>query len=66
MAIALITESLFYNLTMGKISQGHKLAQGFYSQMKEFDVHNPSAMEEGFEQYEKVVTDARWKNTDIL
>lgn len=56
-AISLLAGALFDNLTRGKISQGYKWAQGFYSQIKEIDLDNKSAMDDAFANYSAVVND---------
>lgn len=56
-AISLLAGALFDNLTRGKISQGYKWAQGFYSQIKEIDLDDKSALDDAFSNYSAVVND---------
>ncbi|MGN0244692.1 MAG: putative bifunctional diguanylate cyclase/phosphodiesterase [Lachnospiraceae bacterium] len=56
-AISLLAGALFDNLTRGKISQGYKWAQGFYSQIKEIDLDDKSALDDAFANYSAVVND---------
>ena len=56
-AISLLAGALFDNLTRGKISQGYKWAQGFYSRIKEIDLDDKSALDDAFSNYSAVVND---------
>lgn len=56
-AISLLAGALFDNLTRGKISQGYKWAKGFYSQIKEIDLDDKSALDDAFSNYSAVVND---------
>lgn len=56
-AISLLAGALFDNLTRGKISQGYKWAKGFYSQIKEIDLDDKSALDDAFSNYSTVVND---------
>ena len=56
-AITLIVGAVSENMTSGKISQGYKWAHGFYSQIKDIDIHDKSAMVDAFTNYSSVVND---------
>ena len=56
-AITLIAGAISENMSSGKISQGYKWAYGFYSQIKEIDIHDKSAMDDAFINYSSVVND---------
>ena len=56
-AITLIVGAVSENMTSGKISQGYKWAHGFYSQIKDIDIHDKSAMDDAFTNYSSVVND---------
>ena len=56
-AIKLIVGAVSENMTSGKISQGYKWAHGFYSQIKDIDIHDKSAMDDAFTNYSSVVND---------
>lgn len=56
-AITLIAEAIFGNMTRGKISQGYKWACGFYSQMKDININDKSAIDDAFTNYSVIVND---------
>ncbi len=56
-AILLIVGAIVNNMTNGKVSQGYKWAYGFYSQIKDIDIEDKSAMDEAFTNYSNIVDD---------
>lgn len=56
-AISILAGAIFDNMTRGKISQGYKWAYGFYSQLKEIDLDDKSALDDAFSNYSAVVND---------
>lgn len=56
-AITLISGAVFDSLTRGRISQGYKWAYGLYSQMKDININDKSAMDDAFSNYSAVVND---------
>lgn len=56
-AIALMAGAISDNMTRGRISQGYKWAYGFYSQIKDININDKSAMDEAFTNYSAVIDD---------
>lgn len=56
-AMTLIAGAIIDNMTRGKISQGYKWAYGFYSQIKDINIQDKSALDDAFTNYSKVVND---------
>ncbi len=56
-ALTLLVGAIANNMTIGKISQGYKWANGFYSQMKDININDKAAMDDVFNNYSAVVND---------
>ena len=56
-SMVLISGAIFYNMTKGKISQGYKWANGFYTQLKDINTGDEAAMNDAFTNYSTVIND---------